>query len=870
MYKITIPCRLYDILNSDREWYAKTQMVIERIEKYMNSSELYFFPEYTNHNLLHIQNVLNLIDKLITNETYSKLSAKDVAVLILGVYVHDIGMFLKVDGLKVLLSEQIWGERFHNFIKVASRMSDIELKKIYGDTQLFMHPTDLNKRLELSQRDKLTYGEFLRRNHADIAEVIVQNGMPGEINVDLLPEFDSEQKKIIGLLAKSHCMPLRIAAEESNSNLMGKRNSYKPSNVPIVYLMALLRMGDILDMGKDRAPHIISDLQEFSSMLSKEEWEWNQTIDSSNFNWDTAKTLYIQSEPKNTSQFVRIEKNLKWFQSELDFSWAALCDCYGNEYNLTIHRIESNIFEQPELFRNQFLTKEAKIKITSNLSKLLVDPLYQGKPFYAVRELLQNAVDACNLRNRMEIANGNDSYVGKIQIDIDTRRKFFTIEDDGIGMNEDVIVNYYLTVGASFQESDYWKKASLNDDENKKSVVRVGRFGVGFLATFLLGSKIIVTTRHLDDDKGYRFTVTMDDETISAERVENIGIGTKIQVIMDRDIEPFWKESVFQKRLYNYWGYQRHLEWNEWCHYMNPQINYSVDGISIKQGLKYNVPSNEKDSNGWFNIPSDDFKMVSYSFVSVPVNADRIKTVLGEISLLSTVIVNGFMINDTITYKTIWGVPNQAVICSIIDDKNRLGLNLSRTEIEYEHKIFSQINLEVWKWQLAKLLCCDIPAVRMKGKNKKTRQRLSKFDMKDKCPDGLFLKHDSFSFLHPYFIDKLFLDKFYILKKPLGDENCDKHIQSNIVNSELPLLIYKGAEFRSTFEKKYGRVISKCDYLFDLVEIGEIKVPYKDLFIEFVNDIFSDVEDLWIPYNMEERKEKFKKAFHTLSKYIER
>ena len=303
----------------------------------------------------------------------------------------------------------------------------------------------------------MTYGEFLRRNHAAIAEYIAINGFPGYRTTDLFTEFEDEEKRIIGLIAKSHGVSLRSAAEESSQKLIGKINSYRPSNTPIIYLMALLRIGDILDMGKDSSPHIVSDMQQFNSAISKEEWEWNQAIDSSNFNWETARTLYIQALPTTTSQFVKTKKNLQWFQSELDLSWAALCDYYGSDYSMTIHRIESNIFEQPELFKNKFLTKEAKIKVAANLSKLLVDPLYHGNPIYAVRELLQNSVDACNLRKKIENDKCNKEYVGHIRVEIDTQNNLFTIYDNGIGMDEDVITNYYLTIGASFRDSDFWK-----------------------------------------------------------------------------------------------------------------------------------------------------------------------------------------------------------------------------------------------------------------------------------------------------------------------------------------------------------------------------------------------------------------------------
>lgn len=231
---MTIPEKLLTILSRNTDLHAKTLMAKNRMEKYLNSSGLYFFPEYTDHHLTHITNILDIIVKLIPVEILDILTPKDVSFLILGTYCHDIGMFLKADGLKNLLCIDEWKNRFNEFIKIASRLSSIELTKIYGNSQAFVYPTDLSCQLNLTERDKLTYGEFLRRNHAAIAEYIAINGFPGYRTTDLFTEFEDEEKRIIGLIAKSHGVSLRSAAEESSQKLIGKINSYRPSNTPII------------------------------------------------------------------------------------------------------------------------------------------------------------------------------------------------------------------------------------------------------------------------------------------------------------------------------------------------------------------------------------------------------------------------------------------------------------------------------------------------------------------------------------------------------------------------------------------------------------------------------------------------------------
>lgn len=79
--------------------------------------------------MTHIKNILYLVEKLIPQKTLYKLSAKDIAILVLGIFSHDIGMFLKPDGLNKLLELNEWKQKFDEFIKIMSRLSDVELKK---------------------------------------------------------------------------------------------------------------------------------------------------------------------------------------------------------------------------------------------------------------------------------------------------------------------------------------------------------------------------------------------------------------------------------------------------------------------------------------------------------------------------------------------------------------------------------------------------------------------------------------------------------------------------------------------------------------------------------------------------------------------
>ena len=53
-----------------------------------------FFPEYTNHGVLHIKEVLEIIDLLIPDKDLDNLSPMEISVIVLSALYHDLAMFI--------------------------------------------------------------------------------------------------------------------------------------------------------------------------------------------------------------------------------------------------------------------------------------------------------------------------------------------------------------------------------------------------------------------------------------------------------------------------------------------------------------------------------------------------------------------------------------------------------------------------------------------------------------------------------------------------------------------------------------------------------------------------------------------------------
>lgn len=172
---------------------------------------------------------------------------------------------------------------------------------------------------------------------------------------------------------------------------------------------------------------------------------------------DDPESIYVYvNEITQSKIYLSIRDLLKNMQNELDTCWAVLGKVYGAYENLKLsfRRIHSNI-DNKEVFLKyiNFIPERVKFDSNPDILKLLIEPLYGKNPAYGIRELLQNSIDACIEKERVYC----DKYEPKVIITISDDQEYIIVEDNGIGMNKDILINYFLVAGASFRNSDVWK-----------------------------------------------------------------------------------------------------------------------------------------------------------------------------------------------------------------------------------------------------------------------------------------------------------------------------------------------------------------------------------------------------------------------------
>ena len=177
---------------------------------------------------------------------------------------------------------------------------------------------------------------------------------------------------------------------------------------------------------------------------------------------------------------------------------------------------------------------------TKQLLDILIHSLYKDRDVF-LRELLSNASDALN-SIRFEMLTNQNVLDPKadltIRISADKDSGTLTIQDTGIGMTKDEVIENLGTIAQSgvrnFVEAAKDKKLDLAQF--------IGQFGVGFYSVFMVADWVRVTTRsYKPRSKAVSWYATGEDEyQVSPAKMSERG--TKIEIKLKEDATEFAEE----------------------------------------------------------------------------------------------------------------------------------------------------------------------------------------------------------------------------------------------------------------------------------------------------------------------------------------
>jgi len=135
-----------------------------------------------------------------------------------------------------------------------------------------------------------------------------------------------------------------------------------------------------------------------------------------------------------------------------------------------------------------------------------------------------------------------------VKITVDSKKKTFSIEDNGIGMNkEDLTENIGIVARSGTLE--FLQKMK---EEKKQTGDLIGKFGVGFYSVFMVTDQVVIETRHADkDSKGYRW-VSSGEASYSIEEIDRKERGTKISFTLKETAHEFAEEFRVKEIIKKY------------------------------------------------------------------------------------------------------------------------------------------------------------------------------------------------------------------------------------------------------------------------------------------------------------------------------
>ena len=138
----------------------------------------------------------------------------------------------------------------------------------------------------------------------------------------------------------------------------------------------------------------------------------------------------------------------------------------------------------------------------AKLLHMMVHSVYSDRDVF-LRELISNAADACEKLRYEAIARpsllGEDPKL-RITIAIDADNKQIAVEDNGIGMNRDEMVEALGTIARSGTKAFMERVEATQVGEG---ATLIGQFGVGFYSSFMVADRVDVFSRRAGADEAW-------------------------------------------------------------------------------------------------------------------------------------------------------------------------------------------------------------------------------------------------------------------------------------------------------------------------------------------------------------------------------
>jgi hypothetical protein len=311
---------------------------------------------------------------------------------------------------------------------------------------------------------------------------------------------------------------------------------------------AALRLADILDFDRERTPPALLHYLvpgNLSHGVNISTLEWNKHLSISNWQIEHAATVF-RGRCNNHIVHHSVVQFCGLIEEEIASTRATFAAGEAAPWPFVLpEMVKVEIHEDGYHYvPYQFELDDGRVY------ELLMGGAIYDNPLVAVRELVQNAVDACGYRDalsRLAEPHLQPDTMSRITVRYeepteDREYPRLTVSDTGTGMDAWAIERWFLKVGRSYYSSSEFNKDRVQLRKQGCDFAPVSEFGIGFLSCFLLADRVDVETamwepvrgdtrkRHLQIDGPTRLIRIREDLNAGLQRFR----GTRVSLSLAR------------------------------------------------------------------------------------------------------------------------------------------------------------------------------------------------------------------------------------------------------------------------------------------------------------------------------------------------
>ena len=469
--------------------------VAERVGPHLDWIKLTFH-QYTAHDIQHLLNIADHVHSFVprltvSGQTVVGLNAVELTYLWLAILLHDVGMFVSQATEKQAILDSPDYENFlghHRERLAVARAAEAADRTVTAQAI-----------------DDALFAEFIRYWHAERVHGYIRTYLPERLR---FREIDLSSE--VGNLCESHNWGVReprdSRQQERCVEKMDRQDYVGKTRVNMAYLAICLRLGDILDFDRSRTPLSAFHQIHFTEALSVQ--EWNKHLSIKGINVSEHRVQYV-AKCATPEDYIAVQQFLNWVDRELQECTSLVQEfpqTDAERYLLNLSPIVDRHLirmANPQMVAGGF---RFQLEYDRIMQLLMDKSLYPDETMF-LRELLQNALDACRYQSAIAQDKGmQDKYVPRIQVwdhsavthrpDGPDGGPRIIFGDNGVGMSLYQVENYFMRVGKSFYTSPDFRAERDRLARKGIHLDACSQFGIGFLSCFLGGDRVEVETYH--------------------------------------------------------------------------------------------------------------------------------------------------------------------------------------------------------------------------------------------------------------------------------------------------------------------------------------------------------------------------------------